>query len=65
MVSVEVLQALANLQRMTGKQYPALRAAMLELPKEAALDLLRLTRDLEDAMRRQERRAALQPWRHF
>lgn len=61
----QVQAALANIAQMTGRQYPELRKALMELKGEAARDLLRLTRDLEDAVRRSARQAVMQPWRHW
>jgi uncharacterized protein (DUF2252 family) len=64
-METHVQQAFAAFTRLTGKNYPELRKALETLTGQAAIDLVRLALDLDFAKRSSERRAALQPWRHW
>lgn len=55
--------AVAEIRRITGKQYPKLEAAFEGLDAEGLRELVRLVHDLNGTVRQAERRAATQPWR--
>ncbi len=63
-VSQESRFAVAELRRLTGRQYPKLEAAFEHLEPEALRDLVRLCHDLDGTVRQAERKGATQPWRY-
>jgi len=63
-VSQESRFAVAEIRRLTGKQYPKLEALWETLDAEGRRELVRLCHDLAGAVRQEGHRAALtQPWR--
>jgi hypothetical protein len=62
-VTQESRYAVAEIRRITGKQYPKLEAAFERLDAEGLRELVRLVHDLNGTVRQAERRAATQPWR--
>jgi hypothetical protein len=62
-MSQESRFAVAEIRRLTGRQYPKLEAAFEHLDAEGLRELVRLCHDLNGAVRQAERKGALQPWR--
>jgi len=62
-ISQESRFAVAEIRRLTGRQYPKLEAAFENLDAEGLRELVRLCHDLNGAVRQAERKGALQPWR--
>ena len=62
--SQESRYAVAELRRLTGRQYPSLEAAFETLSPEALRDLVRLTHDLNGSVQQATRKGAREPWRH-
>lgn len=62
-VTQESRFAVAEIRRLTGKQYPKLEQAFEGLETEALRDLVRLCQDLNFAVRNAERKGAREPWK--
>jgi hypothetical protein len=65
LVSQESRFAVAELRRLTGKQYPKLEASFENLDAEGLRELVRLCHDLDFAVQQAARKGAREPWRRF